>query len=549
MRAADVMAQSLMTQGIERMFCVPGESYLSLLDALHDVDVDVVACRHEGGAAFMAVADAKLTGRPGVVAVSRGPGATNASIGLHLAQQDAVPLIAIIGQVSREERGRHSFQEVDYQAMFGGIAKFVWEVSDASQLSEVVARAYHESCSGVPGPVVISLLEDMLADDVPADIWPALPIATPGLSSAHVEHVYALLAKAERPLIMAGGALDTPEGRQHLESLARNHNIPVALTFRHQEIFDNTLPQFAGHLGFKIPKPHVDLLREHDLLIAIGTRLSDTPTQGFQLPTAPNPQSPLVHVYADAAPIGRVFATEVPIVADPADFCLALAEKASTDMSARSQWVDKISEFMTGVKNYQIRNFDDGLDFGAVVLELARQAPAESIISEDAGNFSSWVHRIWPFNGRQKMIGAVGGAMGLGVPGAVAAALRYPDTMVFAMAGDGGLMMTGNELATAVANGANIKIVVSNNGSYGTIRLHQERDYPRRIAATKLVNPDFSAWAQSFGASGVVVHSGDDIAAKVSEFLSAPGCALLDVRSSVEAISAFTTVEALRGGR
>lgn len=549
MRAADLMAKSLSQQGADRIFCVPGESYLSLLDALHDTEISVVACRHEGGAGFMAVADAKLTGKPGVVAVSRGPGATNASIGVHLAQQDAVPLVLIIGQVSREERGRGAFQEVDYEQFFGGMAKKVWEVERSEQLSEVVARAFHDSQSGTPGPVVVVLQEDMLADDLPEEIWPKMPVARPGVDLEAVEQAAALLAKAKRPLIMAGGGLDSDAGRAALEALAKKHNIPVALTFRHQEIFDNSLPHFAGHLGFKIPKPHVELLKKHDLLLAIGTRLSDTPTQGYQLPTAPEPQAPLIHVYQDASPIGRVFRTELPVVSDPSAFCYALAARDAVSSADRMAWMEEIAEFMSTVKNYAVRNFDDGLDFGAVMLEIAKRAPADSIISEDAGNFSSWVHRIWSFSGKQKTLGAVGGAMGLGVPGAVAAGLRYPGKTILAFAGDGGLMMTGNELATAMACQLDIKIIVSNNGSYGTIRLHQERDHPHRITATQLVNPDFAAWAESFGAKGFCVGLGDDIANIVSAFLDHDGPALLDVRSSVEAISAFTTVEALRGGR
>ena len=547
MRAADLMAKSLEKQGVERMFCVPGESYLALLDALHDTDIEVVACRHEGGAGFMAVADAKLTKKPGVLAISRGPGATNASIAIHLAQQDAVPLVVIIGQVAREERGRGSFQEIDYEMMFGGIAKNVVELSHANNLSEVVARAFHDAMSGTPGPVVVSVMEDVLLDEAADLVWPVMHHASPGHDMAQVKEAASLLAKAKRPLIIAGGAMDTEQGRHWLQELALSQVIPVALANRRQEIFDNGLIQYAGHLGFKIPAPHVDLLKRHDLIIALGTRLTDVPTQGYQLPTAPVNHAPIIHVYPDHEPLGRVFQTALPVLADPAAFAEALVAEAGSAPEERISWVEEIAAFVGSVKNFEPRQFDDGLDFGIVVQELAKQAPHDCIICEDAGNFSSWVHRIWPFDGKNLAIGAIGGAMGLAVPAAVAAGLRYPGRMVMAFAGDGGVMMTGNELATALQAQMPVKLVISNNGSYGTIRLHQERDHPYRTVATKLTNPDFVAWASSFGALGLKVGMGDDVAGIVQQFLSHDGPAVLDVHSSLEAINAFTTMERLRG--
>ncbi|GAB5469859.1 MAG: thiamine pyrophosphate-binding protein [Rhodospirillales bacterium] len=547
-RAADLLVDCLVTHGFDRLFCVPGESYLSLLDALAErPEIATLVCRQEGGAGFMALADAKLTGRPGLVAVSRGPGATNVSIAIHSAQQDAVPLIVLIGQVARWERGRGAFQEVDYVQTFADMAKGVWEVEDADRLPEVLARAVHTASSGTPGAAVIVLPEDMLGDRTEAQVEAPLPLPRAEVGADSLRQVQALLETAQRPLLIAGGALDNDAGRAALAAAAEAQHLPVALTFKHQEIFDNESPLYAGHLGFKIPRPLVETLSEADLVLAVGTRLGDVPTQGYQLPRAPQPAQPLIHVYPDPAHVGRVFRTDLGLTCDPAAFLTALAGLNVAVPEARRAWAAKTKAASARFRGYQVRQFDDGLDFGAVVKPLAEQAPKDAIVVSDAGNFSSWVHSLWPWDGSQKALGAVGGAMGLGVPGAVAACLRYPERMVIAFAGDGGIMMTGNELASGIAAGARPKIVVSDNGSYATIRLHQERDFPRRTVATDLANPDFARWAEAFGAKGFRVETEAEIAPTVAAFLAEPGPALLSVKSSLEAISAFTTIAKLRG--
>ena len=546
MRAADLIVECLVEQGADRLFCVPGESYLALLDSLHSEErIDTVVCRHEGGAGFMAVADAKLTGKPGLLAVSRGPGATNAAIALHLAEQDAVPLVVLIGQVARWERGRGAFQEVDYTQVFGSIAKGVWEVADAAYLPETLARAWHVAQSGTPGPVVIALPEDMLLDGTEAAVVPALPCPVTGPGGAEMQAVAALLAQAERPLVIAGGGLDNEAGRAALARLAGAHDLPVALTFKHQEIFDNSSPCFAGYLGFKIPKPQVDALKEADLILAIGTRLGDTPTQGYTLPNAPEPAQKLVHVWPDAGAIGRVFRTDIGMPCDPARFCEALADRGGAPGWAA--WTRRLNGIARGYLTYEMRTFEDGLDFGVVVAEIVKHAPQDTILSTDSGNFSSWVHRLWRWNGSQKAVGAAGGAMGMGVPGAVAACLRHPGQCVMGFVGDGGVMMTGNELATGIAQDAKPKIVVSNNGSYGTIRLHQERDYPRRTSGTDLANPDFAAWGRAFGALGLTVRTAAEVPEAVAAMMAHDGAVVMDVHTSLEAISAYTSVTALRG--
>jgi len=545
-RAADRLVECLIAQGADRLFCVPGESYLALLDALHGQNaIDVVVCRHEGGAGLMALADGKLTGRPGLLAVSRGPGATNAAIAIHSAEQDAVPLVVLVGQVARDERGRGAFQEVDYGKTFADMAKAVWEVHDARQLPEVVARAFRLAVQPTAGPVVIALPEDMLLDGCPAPAVPALPASSaPPPSPAAIAEIRARLAKAERPLLIAGGLLEPPAGRAALAKAAKALNLPVVLTFKRQEIFDNANPLYAGHLGFKMPRAQVEPLQQADLILAVGARLNEVSTQGYTLPQAPVPAQPLIHVHPDPSVPGRIYRTDLALAADPVATLDALAEETLPGWPA---WAAKLHAAARPFVGYRPRPMPDGIDFGAMVQALGKQAPADAIVTTDAGNFGGWVHGLWPWNGRQLCIGAVGGAMGLGVPGAVAACLRHPERTVIAFVGDGGLMMTGNELATAIALGAAPKIVVSNNGGYATIRLHQEKAFPGRPSGTGLVNPDFARWAQSFGARGITVARPEDVDAAAREALAEPGPVVVDVRSSMEAVSIATTISRLRG--
>lgn len=549
-RAADVLVESLRAHGVDRLFCVPGESYLALLDALHDApDIHLVAARHEGGAGFMALADAKITGRAGVCAVSRGPGATNASIAVHMAEQDAVPLVLLIGQVARADRGRGAFQEIDYAKAFGDIAKGVWEVHEAESLPEVVARAFHLALSETPGPCVIALPEDMLSDAVAAEVVAPLPLAQATPSVRDIEAVIALLAESERPLVIAGGRATEPAGRAALQAAAEAHDLAVALAFKRQDGFANDHPNFAGYLGFKIPPAQVEAMAEADLILAVGARLNDTTTQGYRLPRAPKPDQPLVHVHPDPDKIGTVFQTELGLAADPVAFLEALAARSHEHVPARKAWLAALNERARTLAAYTPAHPTDGVDFGAVVAAFARRAAADAVVITDAGNFGSWVHRHWPWRPSNLLLGLVGGAMGFGVPGAVAAALRLPGRQVLSFIGDGGMLMTGGELATAVHEGAALKLIVSNNNSYATIRLHQERDYPHRVSGTELANPDFAAWARSFGAEGIVVETEAEIEDAVGRTLAAEGSVVVDVRSSLEAISAYTTLAKLRGGR
>ena len=538
MRAANVIVESLKAHGVARVYCVPGESYLALLDGLYDSGIEIIICRHEGGAGFMALAEAKLTGKPGVVLVSRGPGAANAAIAVHSAEQDGVPLLLLIGQVSREERYRGVFQEVDYGQFFGGMAKAVYEINDGAKLGELMPRAFRLACAGMAGPVIISLPEDMLRDEVAAVAAVVYPLPQISFANAELERVQEMILRAERPLLIAGAKLRGTAGAEALAKFAAAQRIPVAVTWKNQDVFDNASDLFAGHLNFGTTAAQRKVLGEADLVIAVGTRLGDVASLGFTFPEAPIPQQALVHIYPDATPIGRVIRTDLGIVADPVAALNGMALSVRVVSALRERWVADVNAATRVAQKFVSPMPDDGVDFGVVTMALAKLAPADAIITTDAGNMSTWAHRHWLMTPRNILLGAIAGAMGFGVPAAVAASLVHPSRMAICFVGDGGVLMTGQELATAMAYGVAPKIVISNNNIYGTIRSHQERNYPARVSGTNLVNPDFTAWAKSFGAAAFELSSGDDVEAVVAAFLAAEGAAVLHVKSSKMALSA-----------
>ena len=547
-RAAVILVDCLQRHGVDRVFCVPGESYLSVIDALYDSkSIDVVTVRQEGGGAFMAIADAKLTQKPGVMFVSRGPGAMNAAIGVHVAQQDAVPLILFVGQVAREDIGRNAFQEVDYPRTFGAMAKWVVEVSDGTKLAETVRRAFHLAQSGTPGPVVISLPEDMLADEVVTAALGGGPIARPAPDPAQVQEIAERLKRAERPIIIAGGQIGLDEGRAALRAVAEAWRIPVALSFRHQDLFDNRHPLFSCHLSFNMPPVFRETLNEADLVIAIGTRLGDVVTQGYRIPEAPRPRQDLIHVYPDAAELGRTFETKLAIAADATATLAALARlNAPEPPPARAAWIARAHALAADRMIWDWKSASDGVVFGNVVQHLGEVVADNAVLAVDAGNFSTWAHRLFPFRSEQRLLGAVAGSMGVGIPFAVAGALREPKRQVVCLVGDGGFHMTGNELSVAVERRLPIKVFVSDNRSLGTIRLYQERDYPGRTLATNLYNPDFAALAEAHGARGFTIERDDQIKTVVAEALATDGPALVQVKTSLEYIAAYTTMTQLR---
>ena len=436
-RAADLLVDCLAAHGTDRVFCVPGESYLSVLDALHSHNgVETVVARHESGAGFMAVADAKITGRPGIAFVSRGPGATNASIAVHVAEQDAVPFVLFIGQVPRHDIGRRAFQEVDYAKTFADMAKAVYVVEEARRMPEIVARAFQVAQAPTAGPVVVVLPEDMLEDRTDAPVVEPLAVPRPGLP-AGLDEIAAVIAKAERPLLSAGVGLGSDRGRAALLAAAEALTVPVAVSFKRQDYFPNSHRLYAGHLGFKIPKAQLDNYLHADLVIAVGTRLGETPTQGYTFPRAPVPAQPLVHVYDDAAHIGRVFQTAFPVVADPVLF---LVKTLSDYVQSGQPWAPPA---------------DGKLDMGAIVAAYQGKLADDAVFVTDAGNFSGWLHKHYVFGPKNMMIGSVGGAMGAGMPSAVAAGLRLgKGRQIITWIGDGGILMTGAELATATSTTA-----------------------------------------------------------------------------------------------
>jgi acetolactate synthase-1/2/3 large subunit len=400
--------------------------------------------------------------------------------------------------------------------------------------------------SGTPGPVVIALPEDMLEDRTEARPLAAPRIARSAPAGADLDAAAALIAASERPLIIAGGGCASPEGRRALARAAEALNAPVTLTFKFQHIFDNASPQYGGHLGFKIPKAQVEELQKADLILAIGTRLGDTPTQNYTLPRAPTPDQPLIHVHADPAVPGRVYHATLPVAADAALFLNALADRNMPRPEARAGWTAGINALARRIADRQPQPRPDGVEFGHMVNALAAAAPKGTAIALDAGNFSGWVHCLWPFDGTTDAVGAVGGAMGMSVPGAVAACLRRADRRAIAFVGDGGVLMTGNELATGIAAGAKPIVVISNNGTYATIRMHQERDYPARISGTDLINPDFTAWGAAFGALAITVNTPEEAPAAAAAAFAHDGPVVIEVKSSAEAISPFATITQLR---
>ena len=538
MRAADFIVSSLKAHGVARVYLVPGESYLALLDALYGSGIEIIVCRHEGGAGFMAMAEAKLTGKPAVLLVSRGPGATNASIAVHSAEQDGVPLIVMIGQVAREERTRGVFQEVDYGQLFGGMAKAVYEVAEGAKLIELIPRSFCLAASGIAGPVIISLPEDMLRDEIDAPAPVVYPLPVIGSAPQETLRIQELIAQAERPLIMAGAKLRGAIGAEALARFAQSQRIPVAVTWKNQDIFDNGSDLFAGHLTPGATAAQRKILGEADLIIAVGTRLGDFATLGYTLPQAPVPNQTLVHIYDDAAPIGKVIRADLGIVADPVQVLNSLSQSVRVGSALRERWVSDVNAATKAAQKFTSITPDDGVDFGLVTMALAKFAPADAIITTDAGNMSSWHHRHWVMTPKGTLLGCIAGAMGYGVPAAVAAQLVYPNRMAICFVGDGGVLMTGNELATAMAYGLAPKIVISNNSIYGTIRSHQEKNYAGRVSGTNLVNPDFTAWAKSFGAEAFELVMSDDVEAVVGAFLASKGAAVLHVKSSAKALSA-----------
>lgn len=536
--SAHALLGILVRNGIDRVFLVPGESYLGVLDALHDFPgIDVLTCRHEGGASFMACADGRLTGRPGVAMVSRGPGAANASIGVHAAQQDGVPMILLIGQVPRKDLRKEAFQEIDYQRMFGSIAKWVHEVAEPEDLAWAALKALRVATAGTPGPVVLVVPEDVQQAAVPPRDWVAEPASPTQPAPATLARVQALLAAARRPLIIAGGAFNAPGGRDALRALAERHGIPVAVSFRQHDIFPNTHALYAGDLGLATQAAQVVAFDSSDLILALGTRLGDITTQGYTFPGYPRPAQTLVHCHADAHIVNQHFTADVGMIADPVATAQALAALPATGGgTARGDWAASLRAIRERACAWPSPPAEDGVPFVSVVRSLAEQAPADAMICLDAGTFAAPVYRHFPFVYPQRLMASQSGAMGYGTPAAIASQLRHPASKVVCLVGDGGFMMTGNEMMAAAERGLPILFIVSNNNCYGSIRLHQARTYPGRYVGTNLASPDFTMMARAFGMQTEHVTRPEQVAAAVARGLASRVPYFLEVKTSLAAI-------------
>ncbi len=543
--AAEVLVDQLITNGVRHAFCVPGESYLAVLDAFHDRDLSVTVCRQEGGAAMMAEAVGKATGRPGICFVTRGPGATNAAPGIHIAHQDSTPMILFVGQVARETKEREAFQELDCRAVFGGMTKWTTEIDDAARLPEIVSRAFYTATSGRPGPVVIALPEDMLTERIEVPDAPAFePVETwPG--EPEMVRLQSLLAQAERPLLILGGSRWSEQARAEITEFAERFALPVATSYRRLPLFDPLHPCYAGDLGIGPNPKLIARVKAADLVVLLGGRLGELPSQGYTLLDIPGPQTKLVHVHPGAEELGRVYRPHLAIHASPTAF----ARTAAAWRPAKSvTWGDETKAAHADYLAWtQTPTEQPGaVNLGAVMVWLRDNLPADTILCNGAGNYAAWIHRFYRFRRFAAHIAPTSASMGYGMPSAVAMKRLYPDRLVISLNGDGDFLMNGQEFATAVQYQLPIIVIICDNGCYGTIRMHQEREYPGRVSATTLRNPDFSDYARAFGGFGVAVEKTADFAAAFAAAKASGKPAIIHLKIDADASTPATTLSAIR---
>lgn len=543
-----LIVDALEANGVETVFCVPGESYLAVLDALHDSAIRTIVCRQEGGAAMMADCAGRLTGRPGVCFVTRGPGATNASAGIHIAAQDSIPLILFIGQVARGNLEREAFQEVDYKAFYGSIAKWVVEIDDPARVPEFVTRAFAVATSGRPGPVVISLPEDMLT----AECETVAPLAwTPVATAADphlVQQAVDLLAAAERPIAILGGTRWSERAVADFQRSAESWSLPVGCSFRRQMLFDHLHPCYAGDVGIG-PNPKLAAaIREADVVLMIGGRFGEMPSSDYSLIKSPYPDQTLIHVHPDAGELGRVYRPTIAINASPDAFAAAFAGRGPKAIPA---WAGRTEELHRAYLDWSTppESGPGDVQMGPIMRYLEGVLPDDAILTNGAGNYATWIHRFHRFRRFATQGAPTSGSMGYGTPAAVAAKALFPEREVIAFAGDGCFLMNGQEFATAVQYGLPIVVIVVNNGIYGTIRMHQEREYPGRPVATDLVNPDFAALARAYGGHGETVERTADFASAFERARGSGKPAIVEIRLDPEAITPTRTLSAIRERR
>ncbi|MGO8104237.1 thiamine pyrophosphate-binding protein [Rhizobium leguminosarum] len=541
-----VLVDALRIHGVERVFGVPGESYLAALDALHDVEeaIEFIVCRQEGGAAYMAEAYGKMTGKPGICFVTRGPGATNASVGVHTAFQDSTPMILFIGQVARDQMEREAFQEIDYRRMFGQMAKWVVEIDDAARIPELISQAFHRAVNGRPGPVVVALPEDMLTDMVDVADTPPYKRVEGFAGPPQFEELLGLLSEAKRPMVVVGGGGWTQQAVADLKAFSEAFGLPVAASFRCQDLFDNRHENYAGDLGLAAGPKLIRHMKDCDLLITIGARLGEMTTGAYTLIDIPVPKQSLVHIHPGAEELGRVYHARLPINASVAGF---LSQAAKLKPPAVPVWKDWTrTAHADYLENLEHPEVPGPVQMGDIMEWLRGHLKPDAILTTGAGNYSAWAHRFYQYRTFRTQLGPTNGSMGYGVPAAIAAKITDPTRTVVAFAGDGCFLMNGQELATAMQYDARVIFLVINNGMYGTIRMHQEREYPGRVFGTRLTNPDFASLARSYGLHGETVEKTGDFAGafECCETSGKPG--LIEIRIDPEALTPKMSLTQIR---
>ena len=530
-----ILVDQLKIQGVEQVYCIPGESYLAALDGLYESGIKTVVCRQEGGAAMMAEAQGKLTGKPGIAMVTRGPGATNASAGVHIAFQDSTPMILFIGQVATYQRDREAFQEVDYRQMFGPLAKWVTEIDQTERIPEYLSHAFHVACSGRPGPVVVSLPEDVLSASVEIEDAKVANAVENSATAALIGQITDQLNAAQRPMVIVGGGGWTAEARHNLSIFAENFSLPVGVSFRCQDYLDNRHPNYVGDIGIGINPNLAARVRDADLLFVIGARLGEITTSGYQLIDIPNPKQKLIHVYPDSSELGRVYRPDLAVCANSAAL---VAELAKIQGPSKPNWHEYTRSARADYEIWQKPEETPGeVKLEQVIQWLNQNLPVDAIVTNGAGNYTAWLHRYFRYKSWRTQLSPTSGSMGYGLPAAIAAKISYPEKTVVCLAGDGCLQMSIQEFATAIQHNANIIVIVANNRMYGTIRMHQEQNFPGRVSGTDLVNPDFAALARAYGGYGETVTTTEQFHEAFSRAEQSKKPAILELIIDQQALS------------
>ena len=542
----EIIVDQLVLQGVDHVFCVPGESYLAVLDALHDASINVTVCRQEGGAAMMAEAHGKLTGRPGICMVTRGPGASNALAGIHIAKQDSTPLIVFVGQIETGMREREAFQEVDYRAVFGTQTKWTTEIDDAARIPELVARAFHVAMSGRPGPVVIALPEDMLVQMASVADAPRVEPVESAPVPEHMDQMAKLLAGAKKPLAILGGARWTQEAVNDFVRFAEQQQLPVAVQFRRQHLFPSSHPNFVGDIGLGSNPALLAMAQQADVILLVGGRMSEIASQSYTLLDIPVPAQTLIHVHPDSQELNRVYQAALAINATPLQFGRTAVQLPATPQDNRKKLIEDAHAAYLAWSNPESVNTPGALQMGKVMAYLEAHLEPDAILTNGAGNYATWLHRFHRFNHYNTQLAPTSGSMGYGAPAAVGAKRVMPQRQVVCFAGDGCFLMHGQEFATAVQYGLNIIVLVFDNGMYGTIRMHQEKHYPGRVSATNLQNPDFAAYAVAFGGHGERVEKNQDFGPAFERAVASGKPAILHCLIDPQAITPTATLDQLR---